>query len=100
MPGARDVNDGGERAEPTSDFIDDGSRVAGFLDLPDMDADGVTSAILDGFTQLDDDAVLTVYCRSVSADAISAFCEPRGLELVHSVLHGAGTTFVLKRSNG
>jgi hypothetical protein len=92
------MTDGGDRHAPTPDFIDDESGMVGFLDLRDLDADGVT-AILDGFSQLGDDAVLTVYCTQLGVELIAALSEPHGVELVHSVPHGAGTTFVLKRSS-
>jgi hypothetical protein len=93
------MNDGAEPTEPTSGFIDDGSRVAGFLDLPGQDVAAVTSAIFDGFSRLDDDGVLTVFCRRIDPEAISTICALGCLELVHSVVHGSGTSFVLQRAN-
>lgn len=94
MPAARDPDDDDERAP---DLVDD-SPTTGFLDLPDLAADRVIDAVLDGLSRLDDDAVLTAYCTEVDADTMSALCERHDVEIVHSVTQVVGITFVLRRS--
>lgn len=99
VPGAPEPDDDGGGRAPTPDFVDDDSLMVGFLDLPDVDADDVLEAILDGFSRLDDAAVLTAYCTDVNVDVMVDRCGDYGVVLVHSVPHERGTTFVLQRSN-
>lgn len=98
MPAARDLSDDEERAAPT-DVIDDGTSSVGFLDLPDLDPDAVLDAVVDGFSRLDDDAVLTAYCTTLDAASMTNRCQRDGLDLVHTASHGASTTFVVRRSS-
>lgn len=96
----RAARDGGAPDEPAApfDFVEDDSRTVGFLDLPDLEVDSLIDAVLEGFSLLADDAVITAYCTGVDVHALSEICETNGVELVLSVPHEAGTTFVLKRS--
>lgn len=98
MPAARDLSDDGERAR-APDFVEDDSGAVGFLDLPDLDHDRVIAAIIDGFSRLDDDAVLTAFCTTADAHVMSELCQRHGMVLVHVVTHDSGTTFVLQRSS-
>jgi len=93
----RDGNGGGDGAPPPLDLVGDDSQSVGFLDLPDLDGDAVVGRVLAGFARLDAQAVLTAYCTRVDLDAMTDLCRPLGVDVVHSVSHEAGTTFVLKR---
>jgi hypothetical protein len=97
----RDARDdtGGDELRLERELVEDDSQAVGFLDLPDLDADAVLDRILDGFSQLDDDAIITVYCTHVDLHTLTDLCRFHDLEVVHAVPHDAGRTFVLKRSN-
>lgn len=97
VPAAPDPTDG-DGGEPTHDLLDDESRAVGFLDVPHLDGEQLMASVLDGFSRLADDAVLTAYSAEVDADGMAGLCEPHGIELVHCVPLGAGTTFILRRS--
>ena len=98
MPGTRDTTDGDASSSPRK-LVDDDSQAVGFLHLPDLETEAVVNRILHGFTQLQDDAIITVYCTRVNAEMLTDISRSHGLEVVHSVPHDAGTTFVLKRSS-
>jgi hypothetical protein len=97
VPAARDPYDEERAREPG--LVDDDPRTVRFLDLPDLDAEQVMDAVVDGFSRLEDDAVLTAYCTTLDAAAMTNRCVRHGLELVHTVPHDTGVTFVSRRSN-
>ena len=71
MPGAPDDTDGDEPRLP-GELVDDRSKGVGFLDLPDLDTEAVVDRVLDGFSQLNHDAIVTVYCTRVDAQTLTA----------------------------
>ena len=79
-------------------FIRNDSHTVGFLDLPELTADQVMDAVLHGFSHLNADAVLTTFCNNADGAILTKLAEAQGVQLVHSVSHDAGTTFILKRS--
>jgi hypothetical protein len=98
VPDARSDADGDD-SRLRRELVDDDSQAVGFLDLPDLDTEAVVDRIVDGFSQLHDDAIVTVYCTHVDAHTLTDLCGSHDLEVVHSVPHDAGRTFVLKRSS-
>lgn len=98
MPGDPDQTDGGE-PRLRRELVDDDSRAVGFLDLPDLDTEAVVDRVLDGFSQLHHDAIVAIYCTHVDAHTLTDLCGSHDLEVVHSVPHDVGNTFVLKRSS-
>lgn len=98
MPDAPEPNERGE-AEPKFELVDDGSRAVGFVDAPDLDVGELIGVIIEAFSALADDAVLTVYNNVAVGLDIADRGAKHGIELVHAVPHADGTTFVLRRSN-
>lgn len=98
MPTVRDPDDSDAPESTIAAVLGGDSDVVAFLDAPTLDIADLTAAIVDAFSRLATDAVLTVFSASIDASDVVDLTAPHGIELVHAVPHTNGTTFILRRA--